>query len=104
MELKTILEIIVVAILVLEVVIYIYWQIKKKGLKEFAIDTILAAEDIYEKGENEAKINYVIDRVIAVLPVPLQFFITRNTVRKFIQFTFDGLKKALDYESKKGEK
>ena len=41
--------------------------------------------------------NYVIDCIIGLLPMPLRIFITRNTVRKFIQKIFDIVKGALDY-------
>ncbi|MNT68994.1 hypothetical protein D3C72_2072690 [compost metagenome] len=60
---------------------------------------ITIAEEVFFKGQNETKINFVIDKVIAVLPLPLQLFITREMVRKFIQTVFDELKKAFDDKS-----
>ena len=53
------------------------------------------------KGQNSEKLNFVIDKVIAMLPKPLQFFITREAVKKFVQSIFDTVKKALDYTPKK---
>lgn len=103
MEIQTILSIVVIAIIAIAFFIYLTWQIKKKGLKEFAIDMIIKAEELYKKGDNEQKINYVIDKVINLLPSPLQFFITRESVRKFVQNVFDNFKKALDYQPKKEE-
>ena len=103
MEASTIIGIVIVAILVIAFVIWLIWQIKKKGLKEFATEMIVKAEDMYKQGENQEKLNYVIDKVIAMLPTPLQFFITREAVKNFVQSVFDTVKKALDYVPKKEE-
>lgn len=101
MEASTIISIVIVAILVIVFIIWLVWQIKKKGLKQFATEAIVKAEDMYKKGENQEKLNYVIDKVIAILPKPLQFFITRDAVKNFVQNVFDTVKKALDYVPKK---
>ena len=101
MNIELILSIIIVAILVIAFIIHLAWQIKKKGLKQFVVDCIVKAEDIYHKGDNENKLNYVIDKIIAVLPTPLNLFITREIVKKFVQSVFDNVKKALDYIPKK---
>ena len=103
METQTIIAIVIVAILLIAFIIWLIWQIKKKGLKEFATEMIVKAEDMYKQGENQEKLNYVIDKVIAMLPKPLQFFITREAVKKFVQSVFDTVKKALDYVPKKEE-
>ena len=103
METQTIIAIVIVAILLIAFIIWLIWQIKKKGLKEFATEMIVKAEDMYKQGENQEKLNYVIDKVIAMLPKPLQFFITREAVKKFVQNVFDTVKKALDYVPKKEE-
>ena len=97
MDPKQIIGIIVAVILVIGFIVYIAWQIKKKGLRQFAVDFIVKAEDMYNKGDNEEKLNYVIDKVIALIPAPLNFFITRETVKAFVQSVFDSVKKALDY-------
>lgn len=103
MEASTIIGIVIVAILVIAFIIWLVWQIKKKGLKEFATEMIVKAEDMYKQGENAEKLNYVIDKVIEMLPTPLQFFITRDAVKNFVQSVFDTVKKALDYVPKKEE-
>lgn len=103
MENQMIISISVIAILVIAFLIYIVWKIKKSGLKEFATEMIIKAEDMYKKGQNEEKINYVIDKIITILPAPLQIFITRETIRNFVQNVFDNIKKALDYVPKKEE-
>lgn len=101
METQTIISIIIVAILVIAFIIWIAWQIKKKGLKQFATEMIVKAEDMYEQGQNSEKLNFVIDKVIDMLPGVLQFFITREAVKNFVQNVFDTVKKALDYVPKK---
>ena len=103
MEASTIIGIVIVVIVVIAFIIWLVWQIKKKGLKEFATEMIVKAEYMYKQGENQEKLNYVIDKVIAMLPKPLQFFITREAVKKFVQNVFDTVKKALDYVPKKEE-
>ena len=91
------LELTIIALFFIAAIIYIAWQIKKNGLRGAVINLIVKAEDMYNKGDNEEKINYVIDKVIAILPIPFQLLITRETIRKFIQKVFDEIKKALDY-------
>ena len=102
MDAKTITEIAIVMIAILAFIMYLVWQIKKKGLRQTAINLIVRAENMYKKGDNEKKINYVIDKIIVVIPAPLSFFITREAVREFIQTIFDEVKKALDYVPKEG--
>lgn len=103
MDAKTITEIAIVVIAILAFIMYLVWQIKKKGLRQTAINLIVRAENMYKKGENENKINYVIDKIIVLIPAPLSFFITREAVREFIQTIFDEVKKALDYVPKEGK-
>ena len=98
----TIIEIAIVVIAILAFILYLVWQIKKKGLRQTAINLIVRAENMYKKGDNEKKINYVIDKIIVLIPAPLSFFITREAVREFIQTIFDEVKKALDYVPKEG--
>lgn len=98
----TIIEIAIVVIAILAFTLYLVWQIKKKGLRETAVDLIVKAEDMFKQGDNENKLNYVIDKIIAIIPMPLSLFITREAVREFIQTIFDEVKKALDYVPKEG--
>lgn len=101
MNTQQIIGIIIAVVAVLAFITYIAWQIKKKGLRQFAVDFIVKAEDMYNKGDNEEKLNYVIDKVIALIPTPLNFFVTREAVKAFVQSIFDSVKKALDYVPKK---
>lgn len=97
----TIIEIAIVVIAILAFILYLVWQIKKKGLRATAVDLIVKAEDMFKQGDNENKLNYVIDKIIAIIPMPLSLFITREAVREFIQTIFDEVKKALDYVPRK---
>lgn len=97
MDAKQIIGLVIAVLLIAAFIVYIVWQIKKKGLRQFAVDFIVKAEDMFNQGDNEGKLNYVIDKVIALIPAPLSFFITRETVKAFVQSVFDSVKKALDY-------
>lgn len=92
------LELTIIALFFIAVIIYIVWLIKKNGLRGAVVNLIVKAEDMYNKGDNEEKINYVIDKVIAIVPMPFQLIITRENIRKFIQKIFDEIKEALDYK------
>lgn len=93
-------EIAIVILAIVTFIMYVVWQIKKIGLRETAIKFIVKAEDMYKKGDNENKLNYVIDKIITMIPMPLSLFITRETLKVFIQKVFDETKKALDYVPK----
>ena len=102
MNTQLIIEIGIVAALAVIFILWIIWQIKKKGLREFAIDMILEAEEKIEQGQNSEKMSYVIKSIKAFLGTTkigllLSMFITDENIEKFIQEVFDGLKKALDY-------
>lgn len=108
MESQLIIEIVIVALAVIAGLLYLVWQIKKKGLKEFAIDMILEAEEKIEQGRNSDKMKYVIASIKSFLAtskigILLSIFITDENIEKFIQEIFDGLKKALDYVPNKNE-
>lgn len=88
----------IIILLLAVFILYIIWQIQKKGLKPFIIDFIVKAEEIYNHGENQEKMDYVIDKIIALVPVPFSLIITRNMVKEIIQKVFNEIKKALDYK------
>lgn len=106
MDSQTIIHIAIVLIVAVIFFIYLYWEIKKRGLKEFAIDMILEAEDALEKGQNSEKMKYVIVRIKEFLSLSkigsiLCLFLTDENIEEFIQDIFNGIKKALDYVPKK---
>lgn len=92
-------EIGIIIVLLIWLVGQFIWLIKKNGLRGAIVKLIVSAEERFQHGENEAKLNYVIDKFILLIPVPFSFFITRDTVKKFIQRVFDETKEALDYNS-----
>ena len=95
-------EILCIIILVLACIAilgYLYWMIKKNGLIPVVVKMIVAAEDQFEKGANQEKINYVIDSLLEFLPKIFRYFITRENVKAFVQGVFDDVKEALDYRA-----
>lgn len=90
---------IMILLLFLIFVVYFIWRIKKKGLRPFIIEFIVRAEETFKQGENEEKMNYVIDKIITLIPLPFSLFITREMVRNIIQKVFDEIKSALDCEA-----
>lgn len=102
MDPVTIIEIAIVVIAILAFILYLVWQIKKKGLRATAVDLIVKAEEMFRQGDNANKLNYVIDKIISItIPKPLSLFITRDSVKSFVQSVFDETKKALDYVPRK---
>ncbi len=72
----------------------IVYNIRKLGLRQFAINLISQAENMAVK--NSEKMDYCIDQFIKVIPAPINLFITREMIRAFIQKIFDEIKIALD--------
>ncbi len=101
MDNKT-LCIIILILACISILIYLLWQVRKNGLRATVVDLIVSAEKIFQKGQNRQKMNYVIEKVISNLPMPVRFFITVDAVEKFIQLVFDETKKALDYKGGQG--
>lgn len=79
------------AIMTISLIVY---NIKKLGLRQFAINLISQAENMAV--QNSEKMDYCIDQFIKVIPSPINLFITRDMVRMFIQKVFDEIKIALD--------
>lgn len=92
---------IVLAIVIIVFIGYIVYSIKKKGLKQVALEWIIMAEKEFQKGENKEKFEYVYKAIYNVLPAFVKVFISEdvaeNILSKFIQGVFDFVKPALDY-------
>ena len=88
-------QILLLIIIVLATVIILAWKLYKNGLRKVVIDLIVEVEETLN--DNEEKFNAVVNGVIMKLPLPFNLIITTNTVKKFVQSTFDEIKKALDY-------
>ena len=96
MDEKT-LCIIILILACISILIYLLYRVKKDGLRATVVELIVSAEKIFKKGENRQKFNYVVNKFIQILPMPVRFFITVEAVEKFVQLIFDETKKALDY-------
>lgn len=96
MDEKT-LCIIILILACISILIYLLYRVKKDGLRATVVELIVSAEKIFKKGENRQKFNYVVNKFIQFLPMPVRFFITVEAVEKFVQLIFDETKKALDY-------
>lgn len=84
---------VLVAFVIMAIGLVVY-NIKKLGLRQFAINLISQAENMAV--QNSEKMNYCIDQFIKVIPAPINLFVTRDMVRAFIQKIFDEIKIALD--------
>lgn len=106
MDIQQIIGIAIAVILVIGFIIYIAWQIKKKGLRQFAVDMILQAEEKFAQGQNKEKMEHVVIAIKTMLATNtvgriVSVFITDENIESFIQSVFDSVKKALDYVPKK---
>ena len=92
---------IVIGVVILAFIGYVLYSIKKKGLKQTALEWILIAEKEFQKGENKEKFEYVYKAIYNVLPSFVKAFVSEevaeNLLSKFIQSVFDFVKPALDY-------
>ena len=89
-------QIIAIAIVVIVLGFMAFWEIKKNGLKETALKLILEAEENMQNGDE--KMAYVIEKLMSLIPMPLQLFITENMIKALIQKVFDNVKPLLDYK------
>lgn len=96
MDEKT-LCIIILILACISILVYLLYRIKKDGLRVTVVDLIVSAEKLFQKGENRQKFEYVVEKIIKLLPAPIRFFITLEAVEDFVQMVFDETKKALDY-------
>ena len=91
--------VIVVAMLIL-IGLKLYSSIKLKGLRQTAIDLIVKAEEMFDKGMNDEKFQSVVEGIIECLPAPVKLFVNENTIKLFVQTVFDSIKSALDVQPK----
>ena len=89
-------QIVALAVILVAVLMYVAWQIKKNGLKNTAIQLIVEAEKQLENGDE--KMNYCIEKMITLIPMPFSLFVTTDMVKDLIQSVFDKVKVALDYK------
>lgn len=100
MNYQTIITILFFIAVAIFAIIDIVYLIKKNGLKSTVRQLILEAEDKFEKGMNDEKMNFCIQQFINKLPAVVQYFVTYESVKNFIQGIFNCLKQAMDYTPK----
>lgn len=101
MNTLSIITIVICLIALLGIIAFkLYSSIKLKGLRQTAIDLIVEAENVYEKGKNNEKFKLVFDGIINSLPAPAKMFLNESTINYFIQTVFDSVKAALDNQTK----
>ncbi len=102
---NNLLEVVIVILIVVAFIIYLFYCIKKEGLRKVAIKSILEAEKLYNSTTGKERLSYAVDYVYNYLPsyVKLLFpkIVLEESLQRFIQTMFDQVKDLLDYE--KGE-
>lgn len=89
-------ELIALIVIGIVAITYVIWLIRKNQLKEVALKLILEAEKNLQNGDE--KMNYCIEKIAMLVPMPFNLFITQNMVRELIQDVFDKVKDLLDYQ------
>ena len=78
---------------------YLFYLIKKNGLRATAIQLIVYAEKTLGSGQGKEKMDMVIDKITELLPLPIRLFVTKEAIQLFVQHIFDEIKEALDYKA-----
>ena len=90
-----------IVIFILVIIGWILILIKRRGLRQVALDAILEAEKEFQSGKGKEKMKFAIDYVFDLLPLYIKVLLPRellhNFLEKFIQKVFDEVKKYLDY-------
>ena len=91
--------IIILILACVSILVYLLYRIKKDGLRATVIDLIVYAEAELGSGKGKEKMDYVIDKFTAILPLPIRLFVTKEAIKSFAQHVFDEIKEALDYKA-----
>lgn len=75
---------------------YLFIRIKKEGLRPVVVDLIVKAENMFRHGENQKKLQWVVDMLSKVIPPPFNVFVTSEMLIGFIEEVFKVIKPALD--------
>ena len=79
---------------------YLFIRIKKEGFRPVVVDLIVKAENMFNHGENQKKLQWVVDMLSKVIPAPFNVFITTEMLIAFIEEVFKVIKPALDNKPK----
>ena len=91
--------IIILILACVSILVYLLYRIKKDGLRETVIDLIVYAEAELGSGKGKEKMDYVIDQMTEILPLPIRLFFFFLAIKSFAQHVFDEIKEALDYKA-----
>lgn len=80
------------------VVLRFIYSVKKKGLRASAIQFIVEAEKMFGSKKGQEKMEYVVNAIKSVIPMPFSLLVTTDAVKAFCQSVFDEVKEALDYK------
>lgn len=98
MSAEMIISISIIVIMMIIFLAYVCYQIKTKGLRKAAIDFIVEAEEQFQQGENQEKLEYVLEALYVLVPSWVRLFVTKTAVISFINKVFAEVKVALDYK------
>ena len=97
---STYLSIVILCIAFFILLGYLFFLIKRDGLKATTINLIVQAEEMLGSGTGKAKMEIVVESLTKLLPMPFRLFVTTELLTQFIQSVFDEIKIALDYREK----
>lgn len=94
------IEIVSLIIIVVIAILYLAWQIKKKGLRQTAVDLMVEAERKFKSGNGSLKMQIVVTGLFNKLGFPFTM-IPYSTLEKFAQEIFDELKESIEFQGNK---
>ena len=81
---------------------FIIKAIKQNKLEPKIIELITEAEGLYQSGQGSLKFEYVFDKLYNVFaPKMIRVLFSADEIKKIIQYVFDKVKIALDYQQNK---
>ena len=96
------LYITILVITVVSFIIYVFFQAKKNGLRETALQAILKAEEQYYSTTGKERFEIAFNYVYDLIPTTWKIILPKELLKKFlnnlIQSTFDEVKELLNFE------
>lgn len=94
----TIIFVMVVVVLAIFLLVKVMQKVGMEKVRKVVYDGFTNAEDAFEHGDNEQKLEYVVQLARSSIPAPFNIFITENSCRKVIELWFKVCKSLLDYK------
>lgn len=96
------LYITVLILVIVSFIIYLFYQVKKNGLRETVIAAILKAEEQYYSTTGQERFEIAFNYVYDLIPTIWKTILPKELLKKFlknlIQNTFDEVKELLNFE------